>query len=85
MAALTNAMETLHQSLALLRTRRFGTFWFASLLSSIGTWAQQVAQPWLLLSLGASPFLLGLDEFAMDAPVWLLTLLGGLLADRADR
>lgn len=77
--------RTLHASLALLRTRRFGAFWSASLLSNIGTWAQQIAQPWLLLSLGASPFLLGLDEFAMDAPGWLLTLVGGLLADRADR
>jgi MFS family permease len=73
------------ESLGLLRTRRFGTFWFASLLSNIGTWAQQVAEPWLLLSLGASPFLVGLDSFAMSAPAWLLTLPGGVLADRADR
>jgi len=72
-------------SLHLLRSRRFGTFWCASLLSSVGTWAQQVAQPWLLLSLGASSFLVGLDAFAMSAPVWLLTLPGGVLADRADR
>jgi predicted MFS family arabinose efflux permease len=55
------------------------------LLSNIGAWAQQVAEPWLLLSLGASPFLIGLDSFAMNAPVWLLTLAGGVLADRADR
>jgi MFS family permease len=73
------------QSLRLLRTRRFGTFWFASLLSNIGTWAQQVAQPWLLLSLGASPFLLGLDSFALSAPVFLMTLVGGALADSTDR
>jgi predicted MFS family arabinose efflux permease len=75
----------LAESLGLLRTRRFGTFWFASLLSNIGTWAQQVAQPWLMLSLGASPFLIGLDSFALGAPVWVLTLWGGMLADRADR
>lgn len=74
-----------NESLALLRTRRFGTFWFASLLSNIGTWAQQVAQPWLLLSLGASPFLLGLDSFALAAPVFLLTLVGGAMADAGDR
>jgi MFS family permease len=72
-------------SLRLLATRRFGTFWVASLLSSIGTWAQLVAEPWLLLSLGASAVLIGLDTFAMSAPMWLLTLPGGLLADRADR
>ena len=73
------------ESIRLLYTRRFGTFWFASLLSNIGTWAQQVAQPWLLLSLGASSLLVGVDSFAMSAPVWVLTLAGGILADRADR
>ncbi len=74
-----------HDSINLLTSRRFGTFWFASLLSNIGTWAQQVAQPWLLLSLGASSVLVGLDAFAMSAPVWFLTLAGGVLADRSDR
>jgi MFS family permease len=77
--------HSFRDSIRLLRTRRFGTFWFASLLSNIGTWAQQVAQPWLLLSLGASPFLLGLDTFVMGAPVFLLTLVGGALADASDR
>ena len=78
-------IKTLRESLGLLATRRFGTFWFASLLSSIGTWAQQVAEPWLLLTLGASSFVIGLDSFAMNAPVWALTLVGGALADRSDR
>ncbi len=79
------AISEFRGSVRLLATRRFGTFWFASLLSSIGTWAQQVAEPWLLLTLGASSFVIGLDSFAMNAPVWLLTLAGGALADRADR
>ena len=78
-------MNTFQESLSLLRTRRFGTFCFASLLSNIGTWAQQVAEPWLLLSLGASSFVIGLDAFVIAAPVWILTLVGGVLADRADR
>lgn len=78
-------IQSFRDSLRLLATRRFGTFWFSSLLSSIGTWAQQVAEPWLLLSLGASSFVIGLDSFAMNAPVLLLTLVGGVLADRADR
>ena len=83
MASMQNS--AFRQSIALLGQRRFGTFWFASLLANICTWAQQVAQPWLLLSLGASPFLLGLDAFALSAPVLLLTVVGGALADRADR
>ena len=73
------------RSIRLLLTRRFGTYWFATLLANVGTWAQQVAQPWLLLQLGASPMLLGIDAFASGAPALLLTLAGGALADRADR
>lgn len=79
------AMGALHDAARLLATRRFGVFWAATLLSNIGFWGQQVAQPWLLLSIGATPFLVGLDAFSMDAPIWLLTLAGGVLADRADR
>jgi MFS family permease len=78
-------MSTFRQSLRLLLSPRFGTFCFAGLLSNIGTWAQQVAEPWLLLNLGASSFLIGLDAFVQAAPVWVLILAGGILADRADR
>ena len=46
---------------------------------------QQVAEPWLVLRLSNSPFLLGLDSFVGDAPIWALTLVGGLIADRRDR
>jgi len=84
-SALAAATQDFAASFGLLRTRQFGTFCFASLLSNLGTWAQQVAEPWLLLTLGASSFLIGLDAFAMAAPVWLLTLVGGVLADRTDR
>ena len=46
---------------------------------------QSVAEPWLVLSISGSSFLLGLDAFAMNAPFWILTLVGGVLADRKDR
>jgi predicted MFS family arabinose efflux permease len=55
------------------------------LLANTGTWMQQVAEPWLVLRLSNSPFLLGLDSFMMDAPIWLLILAGGIIADRRDR
>jgi MFS family permease len=78
-------MTAFRKSLELLFSRRFGTFWFANLLSNMGSWTQQVAEPWLLLSIGASSFVIGLDAFAIAAPAWLLTLVGGMLADRGDR
>ena len=81
----TSSLDRFRASLGLLKTRRFGTFWFATLLSNLGYWAQQVAEPWLLLNLGASAFVIGLDAFMLDAPGWLLTVVGGMLADRGDR
>ena len=84
-ALLAPSMTDSSQSARLLRSRRYGAFWFGSLLSNIGTWMQSVAEPWLLLSIGGSSFLLGLDAFAMNAPFWILVLLGGVLADRRDR
>ena len=53
------------------------------MLSSVGTWAQQVAEPRLLLTLGASPFLIGLDSFAADAPVYRRALHAVASIDRA--
>jgi MFS family permease len=79
------ALSRLSRSLHLLATRRFGTYWFATLLSNLGFWAQQVAEPWLLLDLHASAFVIGLDAFMLDGPQWVFTLLGGVLADHADR
>jgi predicted MFS family arabinose efflux permease len=46
---------------------------------------QEVAQNWLVLQLTNSPFLLGLDAFLGDIPIFLFSLLGGVLADRIDR
>jgi predicted MFS family arabinose efflux permease len=54
-------------------------------MSSIGTWMQTVAQNWLVLELSDSPFLLGLDSFLGQIPIFLFSLIGGALADRMDR
>ena len=68
-----------------LRSRNFTILWFGNLLSNTGTWMQQVAEPWLVLSLSHSAILLGLDSFVTDAPIWFLILAGGVIADRRDR
>ncbi|MGZ3656136.1 MAG: MFS transporter [Bdellovibrionota bacterium] len=72
-------------SLALIWSRRFGPFLACSFLSNIGTWMQMVAEPWLLLKLSGSSFLVGLDSFMMNGPILLLIFLGGALADKKDR
>src|ERR1019366_1310039 len=46
---------------------------------------QEVAQNWLVLEITGSPFLLGVDAFLGDIPIFLFSLAGGVLADRMDR
>jgi MFS family permease len=68
-----------------LGVARYRWIWIGSFISNIGTWVQKVAQPWLILQLSASPFLLGLDGFLQDIPLLLFLLVGGVLVDRFDK
>jgi MFS family permease len=68
-----------------LSHRNFRLFWTGAFLSNVGTWMQAVAQGWLVLLLTNSPFWLGLDAFMATAPGFVLTLVGGVFADRIDR
>jgi predicted MFS family arabinose efflux permease len=65
--------------------RDFRLLWFGACTSSVGTWMQTVAQNWLVLELTNSAFLLGLDSFLGQIPIFLFSLIGGVVADRADR
>jgi len=73
--------------LSALSYRDFRLVWTGAFLSTIGTWMQQVAQSWLMLTMAgaSSAFYLGLDSFLGQAPILLLTLVGGVVADRLDR
>src|SRR5829696_3509096 len=70
---------------AALHHRDFRVLWFGACFSSIGTWMQSLAENWLVLSLTASAFYLGLDAFLQQLPIMLFTLIGGVVADRYDR
>ncbi len=70
---------------SLLHTRKYLAFWLASLVSNIGSWMQQVAQPWIILTMSGSSFMVGLDSFMLNAPGIVFTLWGGILADRLNR
>jgi predicted MFS family arabinose efflux permease len=65
--------------------RDFRLLWGGACTSSIGTWMQEIAQNWLVLEITNSPFLLGLDAFLGDIPIFLFSLVGGVIADRMDR
>jgi MFS family permease len=65
--------------------RDFRLMWIGACTSTIGTWMQIVAQGWLIYRLSNSPWLLALDQFLGSIPIFLFTLVGGVIADRIDR
>jgi predicted MFS family arabinose efflux permease len=65
--------------------RDFRLMWIGACTSSIGTWMQIVAQGWLIYRLSHSSRLLGLDQFLGGLPIFLFTLIGGVVADRVER
>jgi MFS family permease len=75
----------LRRALAAFTYRDFRVLWFGAFTSTVGTWMQKVAQSWLVFELTKSSFYLGLDDFLGQLPILLLTLIGGVIADRHDR
>jgi MFS family permease len=56
------------------------------IVSLVGTWMQRIAQDWLVLDLtGGSATALGVAAALQFAPTLLLSLWGGVLADRVDK
>jgi predicted MFS family arabinose efflux permease len=70
-----------------LTYRNFRLLWLGALTSSIGTWMQKVAQAWLIVTMtgSRSALFLGLDSLSGELPLLLLTMIGGVVADRRDR
>src|SRR6201998_4632448 len=79
------AISTLRRIFKAFQYRDFRLMWFGACTSSIGTWMQIVAQGWLIYRLSHSSFLLGLDQFLAGIPIFLFTLIGGVVADRSER
>lgn len=63
------------------RHRNYRLFFAGQLISLVGTWMMTVAQSWLILELTGDPLLLGVLAAAQFAPVLLLGLFGGVIAD----
>lgn len=70
---------------SVLRYRDFRLLWIGNLVSGCGIWIQNLAIGWLILKLSNSPLLLGLYGFATLCPTLALSLVGGTIADRANR
>jgi MFS family permease len=69
-----------------LHVHNFRLYASANLVSLTGTWVQRIGQDWLVLQLsGDSGVALGLVTALQFGPTLLLSMYGGVLADRYDK
>jgi len=68
-----------------LRSPDYRRYWLGSLASVGGTQLLVLGQGWLVFELSGSPFDLGLLGAASAVPSIIMTLFGGVLADRIDK
>lgn len=64
------------------RSRNYRLFFSGQSVSLIGTWIQRTAIYWLVYVLTHSAFMVGLAVFASQFPSFLISPLGGVVADR---
>lgn len=67
------------------QSRNYRLFFAGQSISLMGTWMQRTAVYWVIYVQTNSAFILGLSVFASQFPSFLLSLLGGTIADRYDR
>jgi len=84
-AQATTGSHRIVEALSALRHRNYRLYWLGQLSSVLAQNMEGIAQSWLVLELTNSPLLIGLTGLAFAIPTITLTLLGGVIADRADR
>lgn len=73
------------QTFRAFNNRNYALFFCGQSISQIGTWMQRTAVSWVVYSLTHSTFMLGMAVFAQQFPSFLLSLFGGIVADRHSR
>ena len=65
--------------------RPFAVMWAAMVISSMGTWMNDVGSGWLMTHLAPDPLMVALVQAATTLPVFLFALPAGAVADIVDR
>jgi len=66
-------------------SRNYSLYFIGRAVSQFGTWMQRTAVVWVIYSMTHSAFLLGVTIFAEQFPSFLLSIPGGVAADRYNR
>ena len=73
------------QIFSAFRYREYRLFWLGGAFSNLGIWALIAGRLWLMHDLSDSAFMLGLVTVSSLGPILLLSMWGGVVADRVDR
>ena len=65
--------------------RDYRLFWLGAVFSNLGIWALMAGRLWLVYTLTESTLMLGLVTFSGLGPILLLSVWGGVVADRVNR
>ena len=65
--------------------KEYRLFWLAAFFSNIGMWALIYGRLWLMRTMTDSETMLGLVSSANLTPVLLLSIFGGVVADKYNR
>ncbi|WP_457808933.1 MFS transporter [Kushneria sp. EE4] len=63
----------------------FRIIWIANLFANLGVWAQSVAAAWVVTSAHGSPVMVAMIQVAAAAPLVLMSIVTGVIADNYDR
>ncbi len=74
--------KTFNNPFTALKHKNFRYYWIGMCVSLIGTWMQNIAQPWLAYTLTNSPFLLSLIGIAQFTPMLIFSLFAGVVIDK---
>ncbi len=75
----------LSRRLGPFRHASFAVYWTGGFLSNVGTWLQTVAASVYVYQLTGSTFAVGILNFASFLPIFLFSIVGGMVGDRFDR
>lgn len=82
---MTSWKPTLPRGLLALRERNYRLYFAGHMTSQVGSWIEMTAVAWILYEMTNSTVLLGIGGLCRAAPMILLGLLGGAVADRVPR
>jgi len=67
------------------KSRNYQLFFWGQLVSRIGMWTQRTAVVWVVYTMTHSTLMIGLTYFTEQFPSFLLSIPGGIVADRYNR